>query len=138
MVDLLYRDEAFQLAGLCMEIHRQLGQGYDEIIYRDALVIELKRAGIEFCREAPFQINCMGVILPHLYRADFVISGKILLVARAVDRLVDEHVRQVLNYLAAAKLELGLLVNFGSCSLEWRRVVLSRTRDKRQPAALQT
>lgn len=65
-----------------------------------------------------------GVILPHHYRADFVVWDKILFEAKAVEKLTDAHVKQVLNYLAAAKLRLGLLVNFGGASLEWKRVVL--------------
>jgi len=63
------------------------------------------------------------VILPHAYRADFVIWDKILFEAKAVEKLTDAHVKQVLNYLAASKLRLGLLVNFGSDSLEWKRVI---------------
>lgn len=109
-----------------MEIHRELGKGYDEVIYKDALVIELQRAAILFNREKKFHVSYKGVALPHLYSADFVIFDKILFEAKAVERLTDAHVKQVLNYLAAAKLELGLLVNFGADSLEWKRVVLSK------------
>jgi GxxExxY protein len=99
MSELLYREETRQLIGLCMEIHRELGKGHDEINYK-------------------------GVILPHLYRADFVVWGKILFEGKAVEQLVDAYVKQVLNYLAASKLRLGLLINFGGDSLEWKRVIL--------------
>jgi len=64
------------------------------------------------------------VILPHYYYADFVVWDKILVEAKAVEALADSHIKQVLNYLAASKLRLGLLVNFGGDSLEWKRVVL--------------
>jgi GxxExxY protein len=64
------------------------------------------------------------VILPHFYRADFVVWNKILFEAKAVEQLTSAHIKQVLNYLAAAKLRLGLLVNFGGDSLEWKRVIL--------------
>ncbi len=84
MDELLYKEDVFQLVGLCMEIHRELGKGHDEIIYKDALVVELSRAGIPFVREKNYEMN----------------------------------------YLAASKLRLGLLVNFGGDSLEWKRVVL--------------
>ena len=124
MGDLIYKEEAFQLVGLCMEIHRELGKGQDELLYKDALVVELSRAGIPFAREEKYQISYKCVILPHYYFADFVIWDKILFEAKAVERLVDAHVKQVLNYLAASKLRLGLLVKFGSDSLEWKRVVL--------------
>jgi len=124
MSELLYREETHQLIGFCMEIHRELGKGHDEVIYKDALVVELSRANIAFSRERPYQVRCKNVILPHTYKADFVIWDKILFEAKAVEKLTDAHVKQVLNYLAASKLRLGLLVNFGNDSLEWKRVIL--------------
>jgi len=124
MSELLYCEETHRLIGLCMEIHRELGKGHDEIIYKDALVVELSRAAIPFSRERKYEVTYKGVVLPHLYRADFVISEKILFEGKAVEKLCDAHVKQVLNYLAASKLRLGLLVNFGGNSLEWKRVIL--------------
>jgi len=124
MKELLYKEEAFQLVGCCMEIHRELGQGHDEVIYKDAFVVELGRAGIPFSREKKYEVTYKGVILPHFYYADFVVWDKILFEAKAVEKLTEAHVKQVLNYLAAAKLRLGLLVNFGSDALEWKRVIL--------------
>lgn len=126
MSELLFKDEVFKLVGFCMEIHRELGKGHDEAIYKDAMVVELQRAAISFSRERKYEVIYKGVILPHFYRADFLIWDKILFEAKAVEKLTDAHIKQVLNYLVAAKLELGLLVNFGSDSLEWKRVVLSR------------
>ena len=124
MSELLYREETRQLIGFCMEIHRELGKGHDEVIYKDALVVELSRAQIPFAREKPYEVQYKNVILPHQYWADFVIWDRILLEAKAVEKLADAHVKQVLNYLAASKLRLGLLVNFGGDSLEWKRVIL--------------
>jgi GxxExxY protein len=124
MSALMYKDEVFQLVGYCMEIHRELGKGHDEVIYKDALVIELSRASVPFSREKNYEIVYKEVVLPHFYYADFVVWEKILLEAKAVDKLTEAHLKQVLNYLAASKLQVGLLVNFGSESLEWKRVVL--------------
>jgi GxxExxY protein len=124
MNELLYKEEVFKLVGFCMEIHRELGKGHDEIIYKDAFVVELSRGNMPFLREKNYQVIYKGVVLPHLYYADFVIGEKILFEAKAVEKLVDAHVKQVLNYLAASKLRLGLLVNFGGDSLEWKRVIL--------------
>ena len=127
MSELLYKEEVFQLVGFCMEIHRELGKGHDEVIYRDALVVELTRAGIPFSREKNYEITYKGVILPHYYYADFVVWEKILPEAKAIEKLTDSHIKQVLNYLAAlaaSKLRVGLLVNFGGDSLEWKRVIL--------------
>lgn len=124
MSEFLYREDTHRLIGLCMEIHRELGKGHDEVVYKDALVVELNRANVLFARERKFEINYKGVILPHFYYADFVVLDKILFEAKAVEKLTDAHVKQVLNYLAASKLRLGLLVNFGGDSLEWKRVIL--------------
>jgi len=124
MSELLFKEESYQLVGLCMEVHRGLGRGHDEVVYKDALVVELSRAGIPFAREKKYEITYKGVLLAHPYYADFVIWDKIIFEAKAVEKLIDSRLKQVLNYLAAAKLRLGLLVNFGGDSLEWKRVVL--------------
>jgi GxxExxY protein len=124
MSEFLYREDTHRLIGLCMEIHRELGKGHDEVIYKDALVVELSRGTISFIREKNYEVIYKGIILPHYYYADFVILDKILLEAKAVEKLTEAHVKQVLNYLAASKLRLGLLVNFGGDSLEWKRVIL--------------
>ena len=136
MGDLIFKEEVFRLVGFCMEIHRELGRGHDEIIYKDALVVDLQSAGIPFAREVTYEVAYKGVILPHHGQADFVIWNKILFEAKAAERLTDAHTKQVLNYLAASKLELGLLVNFGADSLEWKRVVFSRPKPQELPKDL--
>src|SRR2546429_5743294 len=108
MNELVCKKEVFQLVGFCMEIHRELGKGHDEVIYKDALVVELSRAGIPFSREKNYEITYKGVILPHYYYADFVVWDKIPFEAKAVEKLTDSHIKQVLNYLAASKLRIGL------------------------------
>ena len=124
MSELIYKEEIFQLVGLSMEIHRELGKGHDEVIYKDAFVVELSRAAIPFSREKNYEITYKGVILPHYYYADFVVCDKILFEAKAVEKLTDSHFKQMLNYLAASRLRIGLLVNFGGDALEWKRVIL--------------
>jgi GxxExxY protein len=126
MSELLYKEEVFKLVGHCMEVHRELGKGQDEVLYKDAFVVELNRAQIPFACERKYEAVYKGVVLPHHYYADFVVWDKILFEAKAVERLTDAHVKQVLNYLAVSKLELGLLVNFGAESLEWKRVIRSQ------------
>ena len=125
MRELLYKEEVFALVGFCMDIHRELWKGHDEVVYKDALTVELEHASIPYSRERKYEITYKGVVLPHGYRADFVVWDKILFEAKAVERLTDSHFKQVLNYLAASNLQLGLLTNFGADSLEWKRVVLS-------------
>ena len=124
MGELIYKDEAFKIIGCCMEVHRELGKGHAEVIYKDALEIEFQRQGIQFMREREFKLAYKGVVLPHNYFADFVVLDKIILEAKAIESLTDSHLKQTLNYLAASKLKLGLLVNFGEDSLSYKRVVL--------------
>ena len=133
MSELLYKEEVFKLVGHCMEVHRELGKGQVEVLYKDALVVELQRAQILFARERKYEVTYKGGILRRHYYADFVVWDKILFKAKAVESLTDAHVKQVLNYLAVSKLELGLLVNFGADSLEWKRVIRSQ---KPKPAEL--
>ncbi len=124
MSQLIYKEESFRIIGHCMEVHRELGKGHDEVIYKDALEFEFGLDQIPFTREKEYRIRYKTVILPHRYFADFVVFDKILLEAKAVERLDNSHVKQVLNYLAASRLKLGLLVNFGQDSLTSKRVVL--------------
>lgn len=124
MSDLLYKDECFKLVGFCMEIHRELGRGLDEVVYKDAMVCDLQQAAIPFSREKPYEVSYKGIVLPHRFFADFVIWDKIIFEAKAVEKLTEAHLKQVLNYLAISKLRLGLLINFGSSALEWKRVIL--------------
>jgi GxxExxY protein len=133
MSELLYKDEVFKLVGNCMEVHRELCKGQDEVLYKDAFTVELQRAQISFARERKYEVTYKGVILPHHYYADFVVWDKILFEAKAVEQLTEVHVKQVLNYLAISKLELGLLVNFGADSLEWKRIIRSRPQSQPLP-----
>jgi GxxExxY protein len=127
MTELLYKEETGRIIGMCMEIHRELGKGYDEIIYKDAFEIECRINEVPYSREQKYQILYKSVVLPHLYYADFVVFGKILFEAKACECLTEAHIKQVLNYLAASGLELGLLINFGEDSLTWKRIVLTKS-----------
>src|SRR5256886_17368653 len=113
MEELLYKKEVFQLVGVCMEIHRELRKGHDEVIYKDALVVELSRAGVPFLREQNYEITYKGVILPHYYYADFVVGDKILFEAKAFKNLTNSLIKRLLIYLAAPKLRTVLLFNVG-------------------------
>jgi len=124
VTELIYREETHTIIGVCLEVHRQLGKGHDEVIYKDALEYEFGCQQVPFAREKPYRIQYKAIVLPHDYRADFVVFDKVLLESKAIECLTDSHVKQVLNYLAASKLKLGLLVNFGEDSLVWKRVIL--------------
>ncbi|MBC3757313.1 GxxExxY protein [Hyunsoonleella sp. SJ7] len=124
MPNLIYKDEAYKIVGLCMEVHNQLGKGFNEVVYADALEIELIDNDINYSRETKYSINYKGNVLPHKYNADFIIENKIVLEIKAIECLTPAHTKQTLNYLAVSKLKLGLLINFGEDSLKYKRIVL--------------
>ncbi len=107
-----------------MEVHRELGKGFNEIVYSDALEIEFVDNNINYSREKTFDINYKGNLLPHKYKADFIIEDKIILELKAISCLHPANIKQTLNYLAISKLKLGLLINFGEDSLNYKRIVL--------------
>jgi len=121
--DLIYKEESYQIIGKCMEVHKQLGHGFLEIVYKDALQLEFEHDKIEYEREKQYDISYKGKILPHYYFADFVIWDKIILEVKCCKGLVDEHIAQTINYLKVSDCKLGLLVNFGRGSLEYKRLV---------------
>jgi GxxExxY protein len=121
---LIYRKESYKIIGLCMEVHGILGKGHSEVVYKDALEYEFSINQIPFSREKSYKIEYKDIILPRGFNADFVVYDEIVLESKAIENLTNSHVKQTLNYLAASKLKLGLLVNFGENSLTHKRVVL--------------
>lgn len=124
MSQLLYNDDTYKIIGICMAAYSDLGKGFSELVYGDALEIELIDNNIAYSREKKFGIVYKGNLLPHEYKADFIINDKIVLEIKEVSCLTDSHVKQKLNYLAVSKLKLGLLINFGEDSLKHKRVIL--------------
>ena len=124
MSHLVHKDEAYFIIGLCMEVHNTLGKGFSEAVYSEALEIELKANGVPYKKEVKFNIDYKGTILNKKYYADIIIDDKIILELKAVESIHSNHVKQVINYLAISKLKLGLIVNFGQDSLDYKRVVL--------------
>lgn len=123
MEKILLKEESFKIIGICMEIHRELGKGFKEIVYKDALEIEFSKHNIPFRREEKFEIAYKGTILRHKYFADFVIDNKIILEVKTSSFIVEGFVSQTINYLKASKLQLGIIANFGKGSFEFQRVV---------------
>lgn len=107
-----------------MEVHKIMGKGFLEIVYKDALEIEFNKTKIIYEREKEYKVLYKEIILPHKFYADFIVYDKIILEVKAVAGLPDEFVAQTLNYLAVSGCRLGLIVNFGKDSLEYKRVVL--------------
>ncbi|MEO8148551.1 MAG: GxxExxY protein [Bacteroidia bacterium] len=123
--ELKYKDITEKILGASFEVHKFLGNGFQEVIYQRALAWEMKQKGLEFAREIEqdiFYKNLPGPIGTR--RADFVVEGKVLVELKAIILLEDVHLAQALNYLKAYKLEVGLLINFGSKSLTFKRIVV--------------
>ena len=125
MAELKYKDITEKIIGASFEVHKFLGNGFQEIIYQRALAWELKQAGLSFQREIEQDIFYKELPEPiGTRRADFVVDEKVLVELKAVIELEDVHLDKVLNYLKAYRLEVGLLINFGSKSLTFKRLVL--------------
>jgi GxxExxY protein len=114
------------IIGCAMKVHSFLGNGFQEVIYQRALALELRNAGISFQREIEQQIFYRDYDEPiGTRRADFVVEEKVLVELKATTQLDDVHKAQVLNYLKAYRIEVGLLINFGEKSLNFKRLILS-------------
>ena len=106
-----------------MEVHKELGFGFKEIIYKDALELEFKNSGIPYQRERLYKIEYKGQVLPRRYPADFVVYDSIILEVKAMPMIINNFVLQTRNYLKASGIRLGIIVNFGESSLKYKRVV---------------
>jgi GxxExxY protein len=115
--------QTYELIGAAMEVHRELGCGYLETVYRAALALEFGLRGIDFCGEVPIPVRYKQRALPLGYRADFVCFGEVLVEVKALDGLGPREQAQVMNYLKGAGLRRALLLNFGVPSLQYRRFV---------------
>jgi GxxExxY protein len=122
-----YSDITGKIIGASMKVHSTLGNGFQEVIYQRALAIEMAKWGLSYQRELEMQIYYDGYEIG-TRRVDFLVEEKIMLELKAVTKLEDVHLAQTINYLEAYKLEVGLLINFGSKSLEYKRVIKSQNR----------
>jgi GxxExxY protein len=124
--NLLYRDEVYAIIGAAMEVHNQLGCGFLEAIYQEALELELANKQIPFEASKHLSLEYKGVELKKGYIADIVAYSKIILELKAIEKLTSTEDAQLLNYLKATGFKLGLLINFGSTKLEWKRRILTK------------
>jgi GxxExxY protein len=125
MNELKYKEITEKIIGAAFEVHKFLGNGFQEVIYQRALAWEFSQAGLAYEREIEQDIYYKGLSEPiGTRRADFMVEGKVLVELKAIIQLEDVHIAQILNYLRAYRIEVGLLINFGSKSLTFKRVVL--------------
>lgn len=116
------KDElTYKIIGCAMKVHNTLGNGFQEVIYQRCLAIELEKAELLFSREQEMPIYYEGIEVGSR-RADFVVENSVLVELKAIIQLEDVHLAQALNYLQAYKIDKGLLINFGSRSLEVKRL----------------
>jgi GxxExxY protein len=127
MNDVIYPEESYKIVGAAFEVYNEKGCGFLEPVYHDCLAVELGLQAIPHLHEPLLPLTYKGVPLKHSYSPDFTCWNKIVLELKACEKIVDEHVAQVLNYLNATGYELGLIINFGHHPrLEYKRVVRSK------------
>jgi GxxExxY protein len=121
--DLLFKDECYKIVGCAMEVHRELGTGFLEAVYQEALALEFTEQRVPFKPQEIIDIFYKEKLLDKKYISDFICFNEIIIELKAVEKLKSEHYAQVLNYLKATNCKLGLLINFGAPSLEYKRIV---------------
>lgn len=119
----LYKEEVYKIVGAAMEVHSHLGPGFFEAVYQEAFEMELNFRSIPYLREEPLDIYYKGVKLKKKYVPDFICYDSIVVEMKAVSDLLDVHQAQLLNYLKASKMRVGVLINFGETSLVYKRMI---------------
>ena len=123
---LLLKDEVYALVGAAMEVYNVLGPGFLEPVYQEALAIEFLERNIPFEAQKELHISYKGRELRKTYVADFVVFGKVIVEIKALERLTSREEAQLLNYLKATGVQVGVLVSFGAAGkLEWKRMILT-------------
>lgn len=123
VTELLHKELTYEIIGAAMEVHATLGPGFLESVYQEALSLELLARGIPFESEKRLEIFYKSIKLEKHFEADFVCGNSVIVEIKALSALTNEHQSQVLNYLKATGIKVGLLINFGAKSLEHKRLV---------------
>jgi len=124
MSNIIYSEESYKLVGVLFEVHNNLGKGFLEIIYKDAIEYELEKLKIVFDREKEYLVNYKEITLKHKFYADFVVFDKIVLEVKSCSRISASHIAQAINYLKVSNNKLAIIVNFHNDSLEYKRIVI--------------
>ncbi|MEQ1557182.1 MAG: GxxExxY protein [Gallionella sp.] len=117
--------QTYRVIGAAMAVHRELGCGFLEAVYQDALKVEFNSLGIPFLCEVALPIHYREQLLTTTYRADFICYGSLIVELKATAKLTTHDEAQLLNYLKATRIKIGLLLNFGARSLEQKRMILT-------------
>ena len=124
MPNIIYKTESYTLLGILFDVHNNLGKGFLEIVYKDAIEYELKKSKILFDREKEYTVRYKEIILNHKFFADFVIYDKFILEVKSCSSITDSHIAQAMNYLKVSENKLAVIVNFNNDSLEYKRIII--------------
>lgn len=124
MSNIIYKDESYTIVGALFEVYNNLGSGFSEVVYKDALEYEFNTLKIPFEREKEFVVTYKDITLKHKFYADFVIFDKIILEIKSIESLNDKHISQCINYLKVSQNKLAILANFHKDFLDHKRIVL--------------
>lgn len=124
MSKIIFKEESYQIIGKCFDVYNNLGPGFLEIVYKDALEYEFEKADIPYEREKIYKVDYKGILLPHFFYADFVVFDNIILEVKGVSGIAEEFIAQAINYLKVSGNNLALIVNFGELRLNYNRIVL--------------
>jgi len=137
MAELLYKDEVYTIIGAAMEVYNQLGPGFGEAIYQEAMEIESDSRNIPNIPQQDIHVLYKGKTLKKFFTPDLICYEKVVVEIKALDRLTSREEAQLLNYLKATGMPVGLLINFGAESnLEWKRMVLTSQKPIHIPKVL--
>jgi GxxExxY protein len=125
--EIIFREEVYAIIGAAMEVSNELGAGFLEAVYQEALELELSMRGIPYIAQFPIQIAYKGHVLAKEYIPDFICFDQVIVEIKALKQLTSIEEAQLLNYLRASGKPIGLLLNFGSPKLEWKRMVLTNS-----------
>ncbi len=121
---IIYKDESYAIIGVLFEVYNNLGSGFSEIVYKDAIEYEFNRLNIPFKREKEFKVYYKDISLKHKFYADFVVYNKIILEIKSIENLNDKRVSQCINYLKVSQNKLAILADFHKDLLDHKRIVL--------------
>ena len=125
MSELIFKEEVYAIVGAAMEVHRENGFGFSEPVYQECMENELTSRKIPFVPQIEMPVSYKGKPIKRTYIADLIAYDKMVVELKALDKLTSREEAQVINYLKVSKLEVGVLINFGGASLEWKRIVLT-------------
>jgi GxxExxY protein len=126
MNEYLYEEESYKIIGVLFEVHKQLGKGFSEIVYKDAIEYEFQSLDIPFAREKEYSVNYKNTVLKHKFYADFIVYDKIILEIKSSESFHNSHISQCLNYLKVSDNKLAILANFNKTSVEHKRIIRTK------------